>query len=145
MPRPGLWITTGAVLGLLAVAMGAFAAHGLEAMGDTRAVDLVETASRYQITHALAMGLTGGLAAIAGPGTAAARWSSRAAWLFLVGVGLFCGALYGIALGGLPLGPIAPIGGTAFLLGWAALAVAGLRLSARQEPAGHSSRGEAKS
>ena len=53
--RDRAWIGLAALFGLLAVAAGAFAAHGLEARGDTRAVALVETGARYQMWHALAM------------------------------------------------------------------------------------------
>jgi uncharacterized membrane protein YgdD (TMEM256/DUF423 family) len=125
MPRPGLWIAVGALLGLTAVALGAFAAHALEAAGDARAVDLVATGSRYQATHALALVGCGLLALQAGSGTPAARWAGRGAVLFLAGCLLFCGALYGIALAGWPLGMVAPVGGTAFMAGWACLGLAG--------------------
>jgi uncharacterized membrane protein YgdD (TMEM256/DUF423 family) len=134
MPRPSFWIVAGAVLGLLSVALGAFAAHGLEAAGDARAVDLVQTAAHYQSTHALALVACGLLALWAGPGSAATRWAVRAAALFLVGVVLFCGALYGIALAGLPLGLVAPFGGTAFMVGWGLLALAGARLAETTAP-----------
>ncbi|KAA5605762.1 DUF423 domain-containing protein [Roseospira marina] len=122
-----LWIGLGAVLGALAVALGAFAAHALQATGDARAVTLVETAAHYQSTHALALVGCGLLALVAGRGSPAARWASRAAALFLLGVVLFCGALYGIALAGWPLGVVAPFGGTSFIVGWCLLAVAGAK------------------
>ncbi len=122
---PGSWITVGALLGLAAVALGAFAAHALEAAGDDRAVDLVNTAARYQAIHALALVGCGLLAGLAGPGSGAARWAGRAAALFVLGTLAFCGALYGIGLAGWPLGGVAPVGGTAFMAGWACLAWAG--------------------
>src|SRR5687767_4761184 len=53
--RHGGWVGLAALLGLTAVAAGAFAAHGLQARGDARGATLVETASRYQVWHALAM------------------------------------------------------------------------------------------
>jgi len=124
-PRPGVWIAVGALFGLLSVALGAFAAHGLEAAGDERAVDLVQTAARYQAVHALAVIGCGLLAAMAGPGTASSRWAGVAAGLLCVGVLFFCGALYAIALADWPLGAVAPIGGTAFMAGWACLGWAG--------------------
>lgn len=130
MPHPSVWIVAGGVLGLLAVALGAFAAHGLEAAGDARAVALVDKAARYQMTHALALGLCGVLGLLAGPETPAGRWAGRAAGLFLAGVVLFCGALYGIALFDAPIGAVAPFGGTAFMIGWGFLVVAGVRLRA---------------
>nr|WP_184436609.1 DUF423 domain-containing protein [Roseospira goensis] len=124
-----MWIVVGALFGLLAVALGAFAAHILEARGAARAVDLVETAARYQATHALALVLCGLLGLIAGAGAPAARWAGRAGLFFTLGIVLFCGALYGIALLGWPLGMVAPLGGTSFMVGWGLLAVAGWRAS----------------
>lgn len=129
--HPGHWIAVGGLLGLTAVALGAFAAHALEASGDARAVDLVNTAARYQATHALALVACGLLAVSAGPGSVAARWAGVAAALFLVGVLAFCGALYAIALVGWPLGAVAPVGGVSFMLGWACLTRAGWGLADR--------------
>ena len=135
MPRAGSnpprrWIVTGALMGLLSVALGAFAAHGLEARGEPRAVELVRTAAHYQGVHALALVLCGVLGGLAGPVSAGQVWAERAGWLFAVGIVLFCGALYGIALADWPLGPVAPLGGGAFMAGWGLLAVAGWRLTA---------------
>ncbi|SDE28762.1 DUF423 domain-containing protein [Rhodospira trueperi] len=135
MPRSGSnaprrWIVTGAVMGLLSVALGAFGAHGLEARGDPRAVELVRTAAHYQGVHALALVLSGVLSGLAGAGSAGSVWADRAGWLFAAGIVLFCGALYGIALADWPLGPVAPFGGVSFMAGWGLLAVAGWRLNA---------------
>jgi uncharacterized membrane protein YgdD (TMEM256/DUF423 family) len=107
------WIGLAAVLGLAAVAAGAFAAHGLEAQGDGRAAAWVETASRHQMWHALAM-----LAYLAlGP---ASRWPLR---LWAVGGVLFPISLYALALGAPPtVAMLAPVGGMALIAGWAALA-----------------------
>jgi uncharacterized membrane protein YgdD (TMEM256/DUF423 family) len=108
------------VLALLAVAAGAFGAHGLR---DRLAPDLLaifETAARYQMYHALAMILAALCAAtrLAGP-------KSRAAGvLFGVGIAIFSGSLYLLALSGVRfLGAITPFGGAAFLAGWALLAL----------------------
>lgn len=103
-----------ALLGGLAVAMGAFAAHGLEGAGAARAAALVETASRYQLAHALAILVAGALRP--------ARVGARLA--LLAGAVLFPGSLYGLALG-LPAGlaALAPVGGACLLLGWALLAL----------------------
>ncbi len=79
------------------------------------------TAARYQFYHALALLLVAVLAAQLGP-RRGLRW---AAALFTAGIVLFSGSLYGLALSGLRwLGAITPLGGLAFLLGWAVLAVA---------------------
>jgi len=118
------FIFFGAVLGGLAVALGAFGAHGLE--GYLVAHDQganYETAVRYQMYHALAM-LAVGLIAKRGNNTAL----KVTGWCFLGGTTLFCGALYGIALAHIRLlGMVAPVGGVLFIVGWLALAVAALQ------------------
>lgn len=111
-----LWLALAAVNGALAVAAGAFGAHGLEAVltPDMRAV--FETGARYHMYHALAMGL----AAISG-----ARWAPG---LFLAGILLFSGSLYVLALSGMTwVGMITPLGGVLFLAGWICFGVSALR------------------
>lgn len=112
----------GAVLAALAVAAGAFGAHALRARVDAAALATFETAARYQMYHALALLVVGGLAERRdGP------WLGRAAVLFVVGVLLFSGSLYALVLFGLPmLGAVTPLGGVAFLAGWGCLARAAL-------------------
>lgn len=113
------WLRLGAILGGLAVAGGAFAAHGLEKQLDERGLALFETAARYQMYHALALVAVGLLAGAGRSG----RASDVAGWCFLLGVLLFSGSLYALALSGVRgLGAITPIGGVLFLVGWAALA-----------------------
>ncbi|HYD98553.1 MAG TPA: DUF423 domain-containing protein [Alphaproteobacteria bacterium] len=105
--------------GALAVALGAWAAHGLEARFGVRAAELVRLGSQYQLVHALAL-----LAALALAGQGAGRRAARvAAGGFMLGSVLFCGALYALAFG-LPrgFGAVAPLGGLAFIAGWLALA-----------------------
>jgi uncharacterized membrane protein YgdD (TMEM256/DUF423 family) len=111
--RHRAWVGLAALFGLLAVAAGAFAAHGLQARGDARAVALVETAARYQMWHALAM-----------LGYAALGVTSRLPLLFwALGIVLFSFSLYALAFGApRPVAMITPVGGTAFLAGWATLA-----------------------
>ncbi|MBB4266568.1 DUF423 domain-containing protein [Roseospira visakhapatnamensis] len=119
------WIAVGAIAALLAVAMGAFAAHGLEATGDARAVDLVDKAARYQMIHALGLILCG----LVGQGTppAGRGWVRAAGVAFGLGIVLFCGTLYTLAFTPWPVALAAPFGGTAFMVGWGCLAVAALR------------------
>ena len=113
----------GAIAGLLGVAIGAFGAHALR---DRLAPDLLaifETGVRYHFYHALAL-----LAAA----YAAGRWpegsAGAAGWLFIAGIGLFSGSLYVLALTGVRwLGAITPLGGLAFIAGWALLAWTALR------------------
>src|SRR5438309_1330723 len=86
--EPMTWLRVGAVLGFLAVGMGAFGAHGLrgklEALGTAASF---QTAAQYQMYHALALVAVGLLAAPGRPGPAAAL--AVAGWAFLVGVLLF--------------------------------------------------------
>jgi uncharacterized membrane protein YgdD (TMEM256/DUF423 family) len=119
-----LWLFIAAILGALAVIFGAFAAHGLQARLDVQAREIFETGARYQMYHALAMGL----AAFAMRGEAAAR-ARLSAILFFAGILLFSGSLYLLALTGAPmLGLVTPLGGLAFIAGWFFLALAALKL-----------------
>lgn len=113
------WLRLGAILGGLAVACGAFAAHGLEKTLNARGLDLFETAARYQMYHALALVAVGLLAGSRRPG----RELVLAGWAFFAGTLLFSGSLYALALSEARwLGAITPFGGILFLVGWAALA-----------------------
>lgn len=115
------WLLLAAINGFLAVAAGAFGAHTLQGALDAAALQTFETGARYQMYHALAMGL----AALALRDRAAAR---VAAALFLAGIVLFSGSLYALALTGVrALGMVTPFGGVAFLAGWAALGYAALK------------------
>jgi uncharacterized membrane protein YgdD (TMEM256/DUF423 family) len=110
----------GAVAAFLAVGLGAFGAHGLRARLSPDMLAVFETAVRYHMYHALALLLTSLLMARMG------GWLVTAAgWCFTVGIVLFSGSLYALALSGVTiLGAITPIGGLAFLAGWACLALA---------------------
>jgi uncharacterized membrane protein YgdD (TMEM256/DUF423 family) len=122
---PRTWVVAGAVLGALAVATGAFGAHGLKdrlaAQSETGVFDatsIYETACRYHMYHALALVLVGLLAL-----HAESLWLNVAGASFAAGILIFCGLLYALALGGPRiLGAIVPIGGLAFIVGWVALA-----------------------
>jgi uncharacterized membrane protein YgdD (TMEM256/DUF423 family) len=142
------WFRIGAVLAGLAVAAGAWAAHGLEAILAqkyshahpvivagrevplaSRYLQDFKTAAEYQMFHALA------LVAV---GLAVARSPRRmlldlAGWSFLLGIVLFCGSLYVLALTGQKQwGMVTPFGGLLFLMGWFGLACARLGDFARQ-------------
>ena len=116
--QPATCVRLAGLLGGLAVALGAFAAHGMKAHFDATALTTFETGVRYQMYHAFALGLCGALGA--------AGWrTGRAAIAFTVGVVLFSGSLYGLVwLQASWLGPVTPIGGVAFLVGWGLLALA---------------------
>jgi uncharacterized membrane protein YgdD (TMEM256/DUF423 family) len=115
-----LFFLAGAFSGFLAVALGAFAAHGLKARLSPELVATFEVGVRYHVYHALAL-LGAAWACTRWPGTAALA----AGWLFIAGTLVFSGSLYLLALTGARwLGAITPFGGLALLAGWACLAVA---------------------
>ena len=111
---------TAAVLGATAVALGAFGAHALHSRIDEAALQVWHTAVDYQFWHALA------LLAVAGVTPAhASRWWRAASSAFIVGIALFCGSLYALALGAPHwIGIVTPLGGVCLILGWLLLAVA---------------------
>jgi uncharacterized membrane protein YgdD (TMEM256/DUF423 family) len=110
------------VNGFIAVAAGAFGAHaGRQALAPA-ALELLETAVRYHALHALALLALGALA-----GQRQSRSLSAAGAAFAVGMLLFCGSLYVVALGWRPAALVAPFGGLALLAGWAFLVVAACR------------------
>lgn len=115
-----------AVYGGLGVAGGAFASHALQGRLSERALEVFNTGIRYQMIHALALLA---VALLLRQGATAGPWLAVAGWGFISGVVLFSGSLYLISLAGLKLfGPITPLGGLAFLVGWGSLAIAALTL-----------------
>ena len=117
-----LFISLGALSGLLAVTFGAFGAHALRGRLDDYAMGVFEIAVQYHFYHALAL-VAVGLLALHHPHTALLRSSG---WLFVLGLVVFSGSLYALSLSGIKwLGAITPLGGLAFIAGWACLAVAG--------------------
>jgi uncharacterized membrane protein YgdD (TMEM256/DUF423 family) len=114
-----VWIRVGAIIGGLGVIAGAFGAHGLKGTLDSHALEVFETAARYQMYHAPAL-LAVGLLALTGRRGMALSVSG---WMFLVGILIFSGTLYALAFTGIRwLGMITPIGGLALIVGWFALA-----------------------
>lgn len=110
---PEFWISSGAAGMFLAVALGAFAAHGLKARLTPEMLTIFETGVRYHAYHALALLALG-----------AARGPDKAGWCFLCGIFVFSGSLYVLALTGEKrLGMITPIGGLLFLAGWVLFAL----------------------
>ena len=119
------FITLAAVSGMLAVALGAFGAHALKQRLDEYALGVFETAVQYHFWHSLAL-LAVGVIALGQPQIPLLRSSG---WLFLLGIVVFSGSLYLLSLTGMRwLGAITPLGGLAFIAGWACLAVAGWSL-----------------
>ena len=120
-----LWIRVAALLGGLSVAAGAFGAHSLKDKLEPRMLENFQTGATYQMTHALALLAVGVLLSLS-PRPAPAL--NLAAWAFFVGILLFSGSLYALALSGITkLGAVTPLGGVAFLVGWIALAVGATR------------------
>jgi len=118
-----MFIIIGAVFSFLSVLFGAFGAHALEKILDEKSLSWWHTATQYLSTHALALILIG-------------LWLERnskrkanfAAYSFIVGIFLFSGSLYALALSGWKiLGIITPFGGLAFMLGWLSFAYAAFR------------------
>ena len=110
----------GSLAGFLGVAAGAFGAHGLRNRWSPEMLAAFETAVRYQMYHAFALLITAAIIGRVGD----ARLLTIAGWSFMTGIVLFSGSLYALALTGISgLGAITPVGGLAFLLGWACLAI----------------------
>ncbi|MEZ4660761.1 MAG: DUF423 domain-containing protein [Caldilineaceae bacterium] len=118
------FFTLAALLGGLAVALGAFGAHALAGRVEARLLEVFETGVRYHFYHALALGLVV---------VALNRWPNSgliptAGWLFVAGIAIFSGSLYLMTFTGARwLGAITPIGGVAFIAGWLCLALAAWR------------------
>ena len=115
-----VWIGLGALAGLSSVAMAALAAHGLSWL-DPAALRMVNSAVQMQGWHAPALVLAG-------------IWAPRGGLLaqlagaaFALGLLLFCGAVYSLALRGVSWGLVAPTGGILLMLGWALLGLSALR------------------
>lgn len=122
----GVFLLLSALNGFTSVALGAFAAHGLRERLEPAALSAFQTGIQYQMYHALALL---GLAALLKV-TGVNPWLQAGGWLFVAGTLLFSGSLYGLTLGGIRwLGPVTPLGGLCFLLGWTMLTVAAFKSS----------------
>lgn len=114
------FLLMGALAGFTGVALGAFAAHGLRGRLSPDMLAVFETGVRYHMYHALALVATAWLMS-----RTHNRMIAAAGWFFAAGIVLFSGSLYLLAFSRTAaLGAITPIGGVAFLLGWACLALA---------------------
>jgi len=117
-----LALTLAGIFMFAAVALGAFGAHALKGHLDAEMTAVWQSAVQYHAWHALALFSVGSLML---------HWPRKrglalAAWLFAAGIVLFAGSLYAVVLTGLRgLGMITPLGGMAFLAGWAVLAWTG--------------------
>ena len=115
-----IWMRIGAVLGFLAVAGGAFGAHGLRDLVSTQALGWWETGAQYALAHAVALLAVAWLA-----DRAPSRAVHVAGAAFALGVVVFTGSLWVMTITDIRiLGAITPLGGTSIILGWVALVVA---------------------
>ena len=112
------------VSGALAVCLGAFGAHALKQVVSPEMIAVYQTGVQYHFYHTFALALSGILIQ-AGGSQVVAKW---AGWLFMVGIVLFSGSLYLLALG-MPrwVGMITPLGGMCFIVGWLLIVVASLK------------------
>lgn len=123
----GAWLALSGVSGFLAVALGAFGAHGLQskldaAVDGAKRLSWWQTAAHYHLMHALAL-------AVVAVVIARAPQARYAGFAFTLGTLLFSGSLYVMALGGPRwLGAVTPLGGLGFLAGWAIVAWCGITL-----------------
>ena len=120
--RPALVL--GALFALLAVMAGAFGAHGLRGVIDERGLEVFQTAVTYQIYHSLALILVA-ILPVAG---LSRRLLGIAAGFFVAGLLVFSGSLYLLVLTGLRwMGPVTPVGGIGFMVGWILVLMSGFR------------------
>lgn len=109
-----LWLVSATIFGFLSVVLGAFGAHSLKNFLDEYGKAIYEKAVIYQMFHTIALLAVGLL-----QHTLKDTSFSLAGWGFFIGILLFSGSLYLLAITGIKwLGVITPIGGVAFLLGW---------------------------
>ena len=114
------WVAVGAVHMALAVGLGAFGAHGLRNRLDAYSMSVYEKAVFYHFVHALGILLVSLLARISAVSVAG---QARVAWLLFIGIVIFSGSLYALALSGVRIfGAITPVGGISFIAGWLLLA-----------------------
>lgn len=118
------WTGVGALFGFLGVAAGAFGAHALAERLSPRSLSIWQTAAQYQMFHALALVALGlGFSKSTALTEAASFPYSLPAWSFALGILVFSGSLYLLALTDIRiLGAITPLGGLLFLVGWCSLA-----------------------
>lgn len=115
------FIILGAINGFLAVALGAFGAHGLEPRLTERMMDVWEKGVDYQMFHTMGLFIVA-FATNKWSGSSAIKWSGI---MMFIGIILFSGSLYALSTTGITkLGMITPLGGVSFLAGWILLAVA---------------------
>jgi uncharacterized membrane protein YgdD (TMEM256/DUF423 family) len=119
-----VFIILGSLNAFLAVALGAFGAHGLQNKLTEQMLATYETGVKYHMMHALGLILIGIISRYTS-GSVLINWSG---WLICAGIVLFSGSLYLLSIGGIRwLGAITPLGGLSFLAGWILLAIAAFK------------------
>ena len=114
-----------AAAGALAVVLGAFGAHGLRGRIEERLFETFQTAVEYQMYHCLALMVVATVMRERGRSLAL----DIASYAFILGVLLFSGSLYGLVLTNMEwLGPVTPVGGLCFIVGWSALVCSGFQI-----------------
>jgi uncharacterized membrane protein YgdD (TMEM256/DUF423 family) len=119
------FVFLGALNAFLAVALGAFGAHGLEGKIPDRYFEIWKTAVQYQMFHALGLLVVG---LLLGKFPQAGLFSA-AGWIMFIGIVLFSGSLYVLSVTQIkPLGAITPFGGVAFLIAWVLIGYAAMKI-----------------
>lgn len=111
-------IAAGAIVLAAGVAMGAVASHAAGRAPHPDAARLLQIAVLYQLVHGIALVLAGVIAQFR-----TSRWLVMSGAAFALGLACFCGSLYWLAYTGVSPGPLAPVGGSAFIAGWILLAI----------------------
>jgi uncharacterized membrane protein YgdD (TMEM256/DUF423 family) len=119
-----VFIILGAINAFLAVALGAFGAHGLEGKLEPKYLEIWKTGVTYQMFHATGLLIIGVLLGKL-PANSLLSWSG---WLMLIGIVLFSGSLYVLSVTKIGiLGAITPLGGVAFLVAWILIIIAAVK------------------
>lgn len=117
------FVSVGAIAAMLGVILGAFGAHGLRKRVEADAMAVYQTGVQYQLYHALAIIVIGEFLRATSNGLL-----FTAEWFLVIGIVIFSGSLYALALTGIKRwGMITPLGGLSFIIGWALLASAFVR------------------
>ena len=119
-----IFLAIASIFGGLSVGAGAFASHALKDKLSERALEIFETAARYQMYHALALLL---VALLINQTESSQPSLVIAGWAFIIGIVVFSGSLYALSLTDIKvLGAITPLGGLAYIIGWVTLAYSSL-------------------
>jgi uncharacterized membrane protein YgdD (TMEM256/DUF423 family) len=113
-------LISGALFCLLAVVIGAFAAHALKSQLSEYSLDIFKTGVHYQMLHGIGLIFCGITYMHFSHNKIAQKWLNIASYHFTIGIVFFSGSLYGLALTSMTwIGPITPIGGLLMTVGWA--------------------------